>query len=286
MAELRHLRVFVAVAEQLSFTRAAERLHLTQQSVSRTVSELERELGVTLLERTTREVRLTPAGVALQRDGSEAVRAADAAFVRAREIGTGALGRVRVGLSPAIGPLDRDEIVRALRPPGSDVSVALHEIRPGDLRPLLRSNELDVALTRVSGVDDDTLHSARLRPTPMLLCVPEAQPLAAREQVTLRDLDGQRLLVASPRGTAYTDLLVEAIEAAGARVTTVEARVTGAGVLLTELAEHAAVALMPAGTAPRDGIVAITVSDFAAPLVLLWPAGRPSPAVERLRLAL
>ena len=65
MPELRHLRVFAAVAEQLSFTRAAELLHMTQQTVSRTVSELERELGVTLLERTTREVRLTPAGDAL-----------------------------------------------------------------------------------------------------------------------------------------------------------------------------------------------------------------------------
>src|SRR5689334_8205460 len=218
MPELRHLRAFVAVAEQLSFTRAAERLHLTQQSVSRTVSELERELGVTLLERTTREVRLTPAGVSLLRDGAEAVRAADAAFVRAREIGTGALGRVRVGLSPAIGPDDRDEIVRALRPPGSDVSVALHEVRPADLRPLLRSQELDVALTRVSGVDDDTLHSAPLRASPMALCLPEAHPLARAPRVALRDLDGLRLLVASPRGTAYTDLLVGAIEAAGAHV--------------------------------------------------------------------
>jgi DNA-binding transcriptional LysR family regulator len=284
--ELRHLRAFVAVAEQLSFTRAAERLHLTQQSVSRTIGELERELGVTLLERTTREVRLTPAGVALQRDGAEAVRAADAAFVRARQIGTGALGRVRVGLSPAIGPLDRDEIVRALRPPGSDVSVALHEIRPGELRPLLRSNELDVALTRVSGVDDDTLHSATLRPTPMVLCVPSARPLGRRERVALRDLDGQRLLVASPRGTAYTDLLVEALEAAGARVSVVEARVTGGAALLTELVEQDAVALMPAGTVPREGTTAIPVDGFAAPLVLLWPAGRPSAAVERLRLAL
>jgi DNA-binding transcriptional LysR family regulator len=286
MPELRHLRVFVAVAEQLSFTRAAERLHLTQQSVSRTIGELERELGVTLLERTTREVRLTPAGVSLLRDGVEAVRAADAAFVRAREIGTGALGRVRVGLSPAIGPVDRDEIVRALRPPGSDVSVALHEVRPADLRPLLRSHELDVALTRVSGVDDDTLHSAPLRPSPMVLCLSEALELAGAESVSLRSLDGLRLLVASPRGTAYTDLLVAAIEAAGARVRTVEARVTGGAVLLTELGPPDLVALMPAGTATREGIASVPVEDFAAPLVLLWPAGRPSAAVERLRLAL
>src|SRR6476661_754620 len=166
MPELRHLRVFVAVAEQLSFTRAAELLHLTQQTVSRTVGELERELGVSLLERTTREVRLTAAGASLLRDGAEAVRAADAAFARAREIGTGALGRVRIGVSPAIGPLDRDDVVRALRPPGSDVSLALHEVRPADLRPMLRSHELDLALTRVSGERDEALHSARLRPTP------------------------------------------------------------------------------------------------------------------------
>jgi DNA-binding transcriptional LysR family regulator len=286
MPELRHLRVFVAVGEQLSFTRAAERLHLTQQSVSRTVGELERELGVTLLERTTREVRLTPAGVSLLRDGVEALRAADAAFVRAREIGTGALGRVRVGVSPAIGPTDREEIVRALRPPGSDVSVALHEVRPADLRPLLRSHELDVALTRASGVDDDTLHSASLRPTPMVLCTPAGNPLAARATVRLRDLDGARLLVASPPGTAYTDLLVGAISAAGARVETVEARVTGGAAILIELREPDLVALMPAGTWTSDGIVSVPVEDFAVPLVLLWPAGRPSAAVERLRLAM
>ncbi|MDA0164304.1 LysR family transcriptional regulator [Solirubrobacter ginsenosidimutans] len=286
MPELRHLRAFVAVAEQLSFTRAAELLHLTQQTVSRTVGELERELGVTLLERTTREVRLTAAGASLLRDGVEVVRAADAAFTRAREIGTGALGRVRIGVSPAIGPLDRDDVVRALRPPGSDISLALHEVRPADLRPLLRAHELDLALTRVSGERDETLHSARLRPTPMVLAVPAHHPLAARASLTLRDLDGCRLLVASARGTSYTDLLVDAVEAAGASVEVVEARVTGGAAFLTPLAEEDAVALMPAGTPPRDGVAIVAVEAFTVPLVLLWPAGLPSAAVGRLRAAL
>jgi DNA-binding transcriptional LysR family regulator len=286
MPELRHLRVFVAVAEQLSFTRAAELLHLRQQSVSRTVGELERELGTELLERTTREVRLTPAGTSLLRDGAEVLRAADAAFARAREIGSGTLGRVRVGLSPAIGPQDRDDVVRALRPPGSDVSVSLHEVRPGDLRPMLRAHELDVALTRASGVHDAALHSAPLRPTPMVLCVPAGHRLADRETVTLGDLDGERLLVASGPGTSYTDLLVGAVAAAGGRVEPVEARVTGGAALLTELGEREAVALMPAGTPSRDGVVAIPVAGFAAPLLLLWPAGLPSAAVGRIREAL
>lgn len=286
MPELRHLRAFAAVAEQLSFTRAAEALHLTQQTVSRTIKELERELGTTLVERTTREVRLTPAGEALRDDGAEALRAADAAFARAREIGTGELGRVRVGYSPAIGPRDREDVVRALRAPGSDVSIALHEVRPADLRPLLRANELDIALTRVSGEREDALHGARLRPTPMVLCVPAGHRLGDRERVSLADLDGERLLVASPRGTAYTDLLAGAVEATGATITLVEARVTGGAAFLTELAELDAVALMPAGTPPRDGVVAIPVADFTVPLVLLWAAGRPSAAVARLRRAL
>jgi DNA-binding transcriptional LysR family regulator len=286
MPELRHLRAFVAVAEQLSFTRAAELLHLTQQTVSRTVGELERELGAALLERTTREVRLTAAGASLLRDGVEVVRAADAAFARAREIGTGSLGLVRIGVSPAIGPLDRDDVVRALRPPGSDVSLALHEVRPADLRPMLRSHELDIALTRVSGERDETLHSARLRPTPMVLCVPAAHPLAGRAEVTLADLDAERLLVASARGTSYTDLLVRAVEAAGAAVELVEARVTGGAAFLTPLAEENLVALMPAGTPPREGVAMVPVQGFTVPLVLLWPAGLPSAAVARLRAAL
>ena len=214
------------------------------------------------------------------------MRVADAAFARAREVGTGELGRVRVGFSPAIGPLDRDDVVRALRPPGSDVSVALHEVRPGELRPLLRSHELDVALVRASGARDETLHSAQLRPTPMVLCVPAGTAWRRAPTVTLADLDGERLLVASARGSAYTDLLAGAAEAAGATVTLVEARVTGGAALLTELAELGAVALMPAGTPPRDGIAVVDVEDFTVPLVLLWPAGRPSAAVARLRRAL
>ena len=83
MPELRHLRAFVAVAETRNFTRAAERLHLAQQAVSKSVSQLERELGVTLLERTTREVRLTAAGRDLAEEGAAILAAADAAFARA-----------------------------------------------------------------------------------------------------------------------------------------------------------------------------------------------------------
>src|ERR1700754_2467505 len=129
MPELRHLRTFVAVAEDLSFTRAAERLHLGQQAVSKTVAQLERELGVTLLERTTHDVRLTPAGEALLGAGRDAGTAADAACAVAQEVGAGLTGRVRAGVTPAVGLADREELARVLRDGAPDLSVAIREVR-------------------------------------------------------------------------------------------------------------------------------------------------------------
>jgi Bacterial regulatory helix-turn-helix protein, lysR family len=121
LPDLRQLRTFVAVAQERNFTRAAQQLHLAQQAVSKSVAQLERELGVELLERTTREVRLTPAGRALRADGVALLRDADAAFARAREVGRGLSGTLRVGVSPALGPPVRDAIVAALRDGAPDL---------------------------------------------------------------------------------------------------------------------------------------------------------------------
>ena len=139
MPELRHLRTFVAVAEELSFTRAAERLHLGQQAVSKSVAQLERELGVALLERTTHDVRLTAAGEALLGAGRDALASADAAFALAQEVGGGLTGTVRVGVSPAVGVADREELVRVLRDGAPGLSVSIREVRPAEMGPLLRA---------------------------------------------------------------------------------------------------------------------------------------------------
>ena len=98
MPDLRQLRTFVALAEELSFTRAAERLFVGQQAVSKSVRQLERELGVELVERTTHDVRLTAAGAALLEAGRPALAAAEEAFAAAREAGHGLTGTIRVGV--------------------------------------------------------------------------------------------------------------------------------------------------------------------------------------------
>jgi DNA-binding transcriptional LysR family regulator len=273
--DLRQLRTFVALAEELSFTRAAERLFVGQQAVSKSVRQLERELGVELVERTTHDVRLTAAGAALLEAGRPALAAADAAFAAAREAGRGLTGTIRVGVSPAVSPLDRQEVVDVLRRGAPDVSVSLLEVRPRDVRRLLRARELDLVLARTSD-DAPDVDSASLRPTPAVLCVPAGHRLAGGDPVGLAQLDGERLLTWSPRGTAFTDLLLTRLAAAGAQVT----GSTG----LAELADRDAVALMPAGWAPANDVAQVALADdVTLPLLVLWPTGAPSAAVRRVR---
>jgi DNA-binding transcriptional LysR family regulator len=282
MPELRQLRAFVAVAQELNFTRAAERLHLGQQAVSKSVRRLERELGVTLLERTTREVRLTPAGAALLDGAARALDAADAAVARAREVGRGTAGTVRVGVTPAVAAGERDDIVQALREGAPELSVSFRDLRPSEVAPALRSGEVEVVVAR-TGPAGEELATARLRPTPAELRVPAGHRLAGREAAALAELDGERLLAWSPPGTAYTDMLLATAAAGGAEVTPVEAHITG-GTSLRELAEVGAVALVPRGWPDTAGTVAVPLADdVRLPLVALWRPGTAPSAVRRLR---
>jgi DNA-binding transcriptional LysR family regulator len=279
--DLRQLRTFVAVAEELSFTRAAERLFVGQQAVSKSVRQLESELGVELVERTTHEVRLTAAGAALLEAGRPALAAAEAAFAAAREAGRGLRGTIRIGVSPAVSPLDRQEAVEVLRHDAPDVSVSILEVRPREVRRLLRARELDLVLARTSDAVPD-LESAALRPTPAILCVPAGHRLAGAGPVALKDLDGERLLTWNPPGTAFTDLLLTRLAAAGARVEPVESRVTGAPAVI-ELREQGAVALMPADAPPVEGVTPVPLADAVSlPLLVLWPVGAQPPAVRRI----
>jgi DNA-binding transcriptional LysR family regulator len=280
--ELRQLRVFVAVAEALNFTRAAERLHLAQQAVSKSVRQLERELGVDLLERTTREVRLTTAGKALLESGRVALASADTAFERARNVGRGLAGTVRVGITPAVGVEDRDEVARALLDDAPDLSVSFLQVRPGEVAGRLRDQDVDLVLARTDS-DAPGVDSAALRPSPVELLVPKGHRLAGAEAVRLAQLDGERLLTWSAPGTPFTDLLVDRLAAAGAQVEPVRARVVG-GEQPLDLAEDDAVAVMPAGWPSGEQNVRLPIDDeLSLPLLVLWPAGRPPPALERVR---
>src|SRR5215212_2845680 len=172
MPELRQLRVFAAVARERNFTRAAEQLHLAQQAVSKSVAQLERELGVELLERTSREVRPTPAGEALLADAEGVLAAADAAFARARDLGRGLAGTLAVGVTAAVGPGILEPALAALRRDAPGLSIAVREIRPREAVPMLADRRLGVVLAR-SMRPEPGIEVVDLPPTPAALVVPE-----------------------------------------------------------------------------------------------------------------
>ena len=281
MPELRHLRVFVAVAEARNFTRAAERLHMAQQAVSKSVSQLERELGVTLLERTTREVRLTDAGRGLAEDARAVIAAADAAFARAAASGEGLSGAITIGITPPVGPWVVGLVVRRLRRHAPELSVAVRDLRPAEVRPALAERRVDVVLARTVR-DDEGLHVNELAPTPAVLVVPLEHRLAAEAAVDLSALDGERLLTWSAPDTPYSALLVDLCARGGAVVTPVESAVTGAAAF-SELTRLGAVAIVATGpTTDAETTTVALRGDVTLPLRAVRAAGRPAPAIARL----
>ena len=279
MPELRHLRVLLAVAEERNFTRAAERLHLAQPAVSRAIAQLERELGVELLERTTREVHLTTAGTALTERAAAIVADADAAFALVRAHGRGLAGEIEIGVTPAVGPATQADVARRLREDAPELSVRFHAMRPGEVGRDLRERRVEVVLSRSSPRSPE-VDVAELAPTPAQLMVPDEHPL--RDEAALADLDGARLLVWSPAGTPYTELLARLCAAAGAQVELVESPITGGGELV-ELAELDAVAITPVGWPAVAGTRAVRLRDDARlPLLAARRPGPAPPAVARL----
>ncbi|HWT95833.1 MAG TPA: LysR substrate-binding domain-containing protein [Solirubrobacteraceae bacterium] len=283
MPDLRHLRVFAAVARERNFTRAAEQLHLAQQAVSKTVGQLEAELGVELLHRTTREVELTPAGRVLLEDATGVLAAADAAFARARAIGTGEAGVLRVGVSPAIPPPESEAVVAAFRRARPGLEVHLWMARPRDVVSGLHARELELALVRTVPTDP-ALASEHVADVPMQLAVPEGHPLAARRDTgaALRDLDGHTLVVFNPPGTPYTDTLTGAIRAAGAEVALHRSGVVG-GDGLADVVDGHGVALASVLQPGRAGVVLVSLDDPPAlPLHAVWLRAAAPPGLREL----
>ncbi len=210
--ELRQIRYALAVADELHFHRAAQRLHMTQPSLSRQVRALEHELGVALFTRTSRGVELTPAGSEFVRQAPRALQALDTAVQRCREVGRGATGHVALGFvaTAAVDLLPRALARhRELRP---NVVVTLAELTTEQQLRSLERGELDVGLGR-DARPAAGLHIEQLRQEPVVIAVPLDHPLAANPSVRLVDLVGWPL-VKLPRNRARVidDLIRRVIE--------------------------------------------------------------------------
>ena len=283
MVELRHLRYFIAVAEELNFSRAAERLHMAQPPLSAAIRQLERDLGVELFHRTTREVRLTDAGRAFLAGARRTLADADQAAEDAKRAAAGALGRLRIAYSwstrfetlPALG--------RAFRAGHPDVELLAQEMWNARMPLAFGSGSIDIALSLCPEIAAE-LDLAPIRNERLVALLPAAHPLAREHEIPLSALAGEDFIL-FPREIAprLHDAFVAIFRRAGFEPG-VRNESFHTGWDLGILAEIPAVAMAPrtvAGGLP-DGIVAVALSEPTDSLetCLVWRRDDDSPAIE------
>jgi DNA-binding transcriptional LysR family regulator len=189
--ESRQLRYFVAVAEELHFGRAAERLAMAQPPLSRAIAEMERQLGVPLLKRTTRQVTLTQAGEVLLRDARTALEAISAAGRRAQHAGE-PTPRLRLALKADIDGGLLPQILGAYAAEQAALPVELVLVRSGEQAQAVRDGRADAGLL-LGPFNDLRLDYEPLVTEPFLVAIAAADPLAARPRLHLADLAGRSL---------------------------------------------------------------------------------------------
>lgn len=192
--ELRQLRYFLVVADELHFGRAAERLHITQPPLTVAIKGLERELGVQLFDRTTRRVTLTPAGQTYRDRVSAAVTDLDSAAGDVADVAAGKSGRIKVGFVSSASYTTVPEAIRAFRQHRPRVDLVLNPLTSGEQIEQLLDGELDVGLVRDPG-DVPGLHLELLSTEDLVVVLPETHPLAGQGEVRPEDLEGEPMIL-------------------------------------------------------------------------------------------
>ncbi len=270
--ELRTLRYFVAVAEELHFGRAAARLHMSQPPLSRAIKQLETDVGAVLLLRSAAGVTLTPAGTALLAEARALLDQADQARVRvatAAGVPTLTVGILGDGADPAATRLA--DAYRARHP---DVEVRVRDADLTDPTCGLRAGLVDVALTR-GPFDESGLAVHALRADPVGAVLRADDPLAGRDQLALADLAGRRWF----RFPDGTDPLWQAYWHGG------EPRegpvVRAVQECLQAVLWNGTVGLMPLGHRPPGELSVVPLTGLApSPVVVAWQDGDANPLIR------
>jgi DNA-binding transcriptional LysR family regulator len=218
--ELRHLRYFIAVAEEGHITRAAERLGMQQPPLSQQIKAIERELDVQLFRRKPRGVELTDAGRALLSYAQNIMTNLDRALETTRRTARGEQGRMRVGITPT-SPFNPfvPQVIRAFRELYPLVTLTIQEYNSGDLVEYLRSEQVDVAFIRVRPSTLEGLVLSPLLDESVIVALPAGHELAKASNgrdaaLPLRMLAGETIIVQGGRLGMYADVLA-ACHAAG-----------------------------------------------------------------------
>jgi DNA-binding transcriptional LysR family regulator len=281
--ELRHLRHFVAVAETLNYTRAAERLHLAPQALSASIRRLEAIVGAQLLHRTTRRVELTDAGAAFLPEARRVLRQADRAVEAARRAARGETGTLRVGFLSSTAHYVMPPVVRALADHQPDLDLVTEDLPVRELVAGVRDGRLDAAVARPPLIDDPALASETILREPVAAVLPAGHPLAGRGSLRLSELaDEPWVLSERSSWPPWHDLYDAEFRAAGFAPKVVQ-RGTSVPSLLALVAAGVGVTrlTLSARTLRASGVSFVPLEGDEVDVVLLTRTGPRRPAVER-----
>ncbi|MFD4406341.1 LysR family transcriptional regulator [Nocardia sp. NPDC058499] len=279
--ELQQLRYVLAVAETNNFTQAAQRCLVVQSALSHQIARLERELGAKLFERTSRRVRLTPAGAAFLPAARQCLDAADRAAAEAAAAVGEVRGRLAVGLIPSVTAVDLPGALRSFRSCYPHVRISLRVGASEDLTEQVREGVLDIAFLGLPttahprGVNAHELARDRL----VAVVAPE-HPLAGESSVDLQRLS-RETFVDLPAGTAGRAQSDQAFAAAGIE-RDVALEVSSAEYIARLVAQDLGVAMLPSAYVPRlTGLVTVAVSDAPARVeYIIWSSVTRTPAAS------
>src|SRR3954452_4903462 len=275
--ELRQLEYFVAVAEEANFTRAAERVHISQSGVSAQIRALEHELGAELFDRTARAARLTPAGKAAIGPAREAQAAADALRQAVDDVSGLVRGRLTMGMIIGCEVTPLFDALAAFHRAYPSIEIALLEDNSDRLIDNVRSGAADIALVGVAGAPPEGLDSQVIVREGLVALVPTGHPLAGRARVDLAVLAPYDL-VCLPVGTGIRGVLDDARAAAGlprqaalsatapGAVADLAARGLGGGVLSESMSRHyPELTAVPVAGVPRPALLALVWRSPGSP---------------------
>lgn len=254
--DLRHLHHFAAVAETCHFGRAAQRFSIAPAALSQSIRTLEDEIGVKLLERTTRRVSLTPAGEFFQKETAHLLHRLDGAVAGARRFAEGKAGLLRIGVSGTTAFAHLPHIVRTLTRELPDVELALHAdmLTPAQC-DALREGSLDLGVLRPPAVGPGITTEPFLT-EPLVLAMPAAHPLAEAGNLALRDFERDSWVMYGDAHSLVNDAITAACRDAGFVLRRNHAA-SGTSVILALVASGLGIAAVPSSvrTYPLEGVV-------------------------------
>jgi len=284
--ELRHIRYFQAVAEELSYSRAARRLHVAQPALSRAVMEVEAFLGAAVLDRSRHHVRPTPAGAVLLREAGLLLEQWEEMVRRVRRTAAGEEGELRLGyIGPPTGPF-LSRLIREYRQRFPLVAVHLEERTPERVWEMVARGRLSAGLTRpVARAQGPELRTVLLREEPLGAALPAAHRLAARRALPWSALREEPLIILARReGMGLHDAVLAGCRRAGFMPRLAHSpSLIGTVLSYAEAGEGLAV-VTDSVISPASPLRFIPLRPaMTVPLVLAWSDQDDSPPVRRFR---